>query len=96
MELPTDQIGFRECRRRNSLWWTVYILDQRITCSLGGPPTIGDDYITAPQGSPIESSPRDAALSLQAQVSRLTCNTLGGTSLDIPPARVLLVLTWTL
>lgn len=71
VEFPDDIVGSKYSKRRNNLWWTIYILDQRISSAVGGPMTIPDDFITATLCSANESPQRDALLSLQVQVSRL-------------------------
>lgn len=70
-ELPVSQIGIEASKLRYNLWWTIYIIDQRISSSVGGPMSIPEDAITATLLAPDDLSQRDATLSLHVQVSRL-------------------------
>lgn len=74
LDFPPEIDDPKISQRRSQLWWSCYILDQRISSSLGGLVSILDDTITLK--SPNESSQRDIMLNLHVQVSRLICKVL--------------------
>jgi proline utilization trans-activator len=76
LDYPIDQGNPETLKRRSHLWWTIYILDQRISFSLGGPMSVSDEIITVPILSLNDSTQRDAMLGLHVKVSRLICNVL--------------------
>lgn len=53
------------------LWWTLYILDRRISCSVGLPMSIQDSDITMPVNPTYPESQDDSARSLQVKLSHL-------------------------
>lgn len=73
LDFPIDGEKPDVLKRRSELWWTVYILDQRISASLGGPMSIPDHLITATLN---HATQRDTILSLHVRVSRLICKVL--------------------
>ena len=44
-EPPSDLLGQADHYRRRRIWWTVYIIDRKLTVIMGAPLSIGDEDI---------------------------------------------------
>jgi proline utilization trans-activator len=44
-EIPTDQMDERKYKHRRRLWWTLYIIDRKISIMTGAPLSIKDHEI---------------------------------------------------
>ena len=68
-----DEAVIERCR---DAWWTVYILDRRMTSLMGTPLSISDDDITAELPSFSDSARRSLALTHHVQLSKATSTIL--------------------
>jgi len=62
-----DDAALERCR---NIWWTVYILDRRMTSLVGTPLSISDDDVSAELPSFPDSAKRSLALSHHVQLSK--------------------------
>ena len=59
------------CARRQSIWWTLYILDRRFSALMGAPVSIHDEDITLGLPNPDHAMQKCGALSIHVRLSRL-------------------------
>lgn len=59
------------CARRQSIWWTLYILDRRFSALMGAPVSIHDEDITLDLPNPDHAMQKCGALSIHVRLSRL-------------------------
>ncbi|KAL2824839.1 hypothetical protein BJY01DRAFT_262820 [Aspergillus pseudoustus] len=70
-QLPEDELGADTVARCRNLWWTLYILDQHFSSSVGASMTPKDSDITTLLDPPATSSQSDATLGLLVRLSHL-------------------------
>ncbi|KAL2860050.1 hypothetical protein BJX68DRAFT_275503 [Aspergillus pseudodeflectus] len=70
-QLPEDELGAETVARCRNLWWTLYVLDQHFSTSVGASMTPKDSDITALLDPPATSSQSDATLGLLVRLSHL-------------------------
>jgi proline utilization trans-activator len=70
-QLPEDELGAATVSRCQNLWWTLYILDQHFSSSVGVSITHRDSDITTLLDPPATSSQSDATLDLLVRLSHL-------------------------
>ncbi|KAK2592766.1 hypothetical protein QQS21_009538 [Conoideocrella luteorostrata] len=71
LSLPVDMFGEDLRNRRRVLWWSVYILDRRLSAQMGTPSTIRDEDITANLPWKDDSSTMAITVTLSIKLSRL-------------------------
>ncbi|KZF21338.1 hypothetical protein L228DRAFT_249146 [Xylona heveae TC161] len=69
--LPVEQLGEKLAQRSSNIWWTVYILERKLSLSLGVPVFVRETDITSELVDPTTSPPRTAALVLNVKISRV-------------------------
>lgn len=47
-DLQPEVLGHQLVHRGRRIWWTVYTLDRKLSCSMGLPNSLHDQDITAP------------------------------------------------
>ncbi|KAL3490254.1 hypothetical protein BJX62DRAFT_252068 [Aspergillus germanicus] len=70
-QLPEDELGAETVSRCRNLWWTLYVLDQHFSTSVGASMTPKDSDITTLLDPPGTSSQGDATLGLLVRLSHL-------------------------
>ncbi|KAL3454224.1 hypothetical protein BJX65DRAFT_317914 [Aspergillus insuetus] len=70
-QLPGDELGAETVARCRNLWWTLYVLDQHFSTSVGASMTPKDSDITTLLDPPATSSQSDATLGLLVRLSHL-------------------------
>jgi hypothetical protein len=70
-QLPEDELGAETVARCRNLWWTLYVLDQHFSTSVGASMTPKDSDITTLLDPPATSSQSDATLGLLVRLSHL-------------------------
>ncbi|KAJ0414775.1 hypothetical protein BJY00DRAFT_305383 [Aspergillus carlsbadensis] len=70
-QLPEDELGAETVARCRNLWWTLYVLDQHFSSSVGASMTPKDSDITTLLDPPATSSQSDATLGLLVRLSHL-------------------------
>ncbi|ETS84551.1 hypothetical protein PFICI_02576 [Pestalotiopsis fici W106-1] len=69
-EMASVDMNHAETRRRQAIWWTVYILDRKFSSLMGAPTSIHDEDVTVPLPGPVNSH-AVKGLSVHVAVSRL-------------------------
>lgn len=69
--LPRDAFSEQLSRRCRTLWWTVYVLDRRLSTQMGAPSSIRDEDITAVLPWQGDDSTMAITLTLSIKLSRL-------------------------
>lgn len=64
--MPEHVVGKEVSRRCKVLWWTVYVLDRRLSALMGAPSSISDDEIAT--GLPLQTDGGQSALALALSV----------------------------
>ncbi|KAI1503172.1 hypothetical protein F5X99DRAFT_117257 [Biscogniauxia marginata] len=85
-QVPDDVINTDFAIRCNTVWWTVYVLDQEFTALMGAPPSVPEGSGTVALPTERSSSLPAKALTLRVRLSRLIasmCNTVYGLEDDI-------------
>ncbi|KIW67935.1 hypothetical protein PV04_03914 [Phialophora macrospora] len=75
-EAPRQVMGDRLANYHRDLWWTVYILDRRLSCMIGAPCSIQDSDITCPLPAVDGREHRGAVLNVHVKISRLMAQIL--------------------
>ncbi|EXJ84623.1 hypothetical protein A1O3_05293 [Capronia epimyces CBS 606.96] len=75
-ESPRQVMGDRLANHHRDIWWTVYILDRRLSCMIGAPCSIQDSDITCPLPAVDDRSQRGAVLNIHVKISRLMAQIL--------------------
>ena len=76
-QLPEEVLGAETVARCRNLWWTLYIMDQHFSSSIGLPMTTKDSDITA-LANATSSDPGDITFSLQVRLTRMLSLILDG------------------
>ena len=70
-DLPGAAFSEQLSRRCTTLWWTVYVLDRRLSAQMGAPSSIRDEDITAGLPWQGDDSTMAITLTLSIKLSRL-------------------------
>lgn len=60
-----------ETQRRHAIWWTVYILDRKLSSLMGAPLSISDEDVTVPLPLPDRAMSAGHGLRVHVSLSRL-------------------------
>ena len=89
--LHTDMLGHlgadEVVERCRDAWWTVYILDRRLSCYMGSPISVPDSDVTATLPSLSNFARRSLALKHHVQLSKATSTILHSTFSILSPLR---------
>lgn len=77
-EYPSGSLTQKEYERRRRLWWTVYIIDRKLSINMGAPLTISDEEIDISMPAEIESGFSNSALILHIKLAALEGNVMTG------------------
>ena len=85
-EMPPDDTDPREHERRRRLWWTLYIIDRKISIMVGAPVSIKDDEIDISAPSTTDLGLDNTAFNLHIGLAKLEGQVISGTkNLSIMP-----------
>ncbi|OQU99952.1 Fungal Zn2-Cys6 binuclear cluster domain-containing protein [Cladophialophora immunda] len=68
---PRQIMGDRVASHHRDIWWTVYILDRRLSSMIGVPSSVQDVDITCPLPGLDDHSQRGTVLNINVKISRL-------------------------
>lgn len=71
-DMDSRYLGEDVVQRSREIWWTVYILDRRMSSLLGAPLALADEDITARLPYFDGSTKKSLALSILIQISKAT------------------------
>jgi hypothetical protein len=75
-EIPPGTLASKEIDHRRGLWWTVYIIDRKMSINMGAPLSVEDKDIDVSLPSSVNS--QHPALSLHAQLATLEGKVMKG------------------
>lgn len=74
-----------DTNRERSTWWTLYILDRKLSSLMGAPNSVHDDDISVPLPKPEQCMQESTALQVHLKVSRLIAKVLNSEPNTISP-----------
>lgn len=77
-ETPDEKVDTREYQHRRRLWWTLYIIDRKISIMAGGPVSIRDDEIDISTPGKDDLDYDNAALNLHIKLAALEGRIISG------------------
>jgi proline utilization trans-activator len=77
-ETPSGFLDQVEGEHRRKLWWTVYILDRKISMNMGSPSTIQDQDIDLALPDTVSWETSSLGLSLHVKLAALTGKVVEG------------------
>ncbi|KIX00026.1 uncharacterized protein Z518_10953 [Rhinocladiella mackenziei CBS 650.93] len=75
-DTPRQAMGEKMASHYRDIWWTVYILDRRLSSMIGAPSSIQDADITCPLPGIDDDSHRGRVLNIHVKISRLMAQIL--------------------
>jgi hypothetical protein len=75
---PPEHLERSEGEHRRRLWWTVYIIDMKISINMGSPLNLRDDDIDIELPQSTDGGLQPSALSLHVKLMHLTGKVMAG------------------
>lgn len=74
----SQRITRKEFEHRSRLWWTIYIIDRKLSSLIGVPPTIHDDDIALPKPTIDTDNGKEIAMAFHVELSSQLGQILNG------------------
>lgn len=81
-DMPVADLGEAHVQRCRKIWWTVYVLDRKMTALMGLPQSIHDEDITCPLPGFSSLNKQAAALNMQIKLGRIYAEIARSTFLE--------------
>ncbi|KAH8900601.1 hypothetical protein GQ53DRAFT_129539 [Thozetella sp. PMI_491] len=78
-EPPPGQLSQREYQRRRRLWWTLYMIDKKLSTTIGAPLSIRDEDIDTSMPEEYDLGFSNTALKYHVKLARLEGEVVSGT-----------------
>jgi proline utilization trans-activator len=82
-EAPPGCLSLREYQRRRRLWWTLYIIDKKLSTTVGAPLSIQDEDIDISLPEEYDLGFSNAALKFHVRMARLEGKVVSGITCHI-------------
>jgi proline utilization trans-activator len=80
-EPPPGHLSHREYQRRRRLWWTLYIIDKKLSTTIGAPLSIRDEDIDTSLPEECDLGFSNTGLKYHVQLARLEGEVVSGTTM---------------
>ena len=77
-ETPLDSLSKSDCERRRRLWWTLYIIDRKLSINMGAPLSIADEVIDISLPSQKEHGVSNSALLIHIKLAIVEGQVMSG------------------